>query len=169
MRHLLIFVFCLGLSLSVNAQTRTFEIKVITKKYKSVKGSLKKVSEEGIGVEDYQGNYIIYRPQEISRLKIRRRGLTVGRATLEGTIIGGAAGLILLSLDQQESSSGDFFVAAAALTGSGAALGGVVGVACEIANNRLLLNINEDRARFKKVYKKLLPYVDVADSMEKFN
>ena len=74
MRYLFLFIFCLGISLSVNAQTRTFEIKVITTKFKSVKGLLKKVSEEGIGIADYQGNYIIYRPQEISRIKIRRKG-----------------------------------------------------------------------------------------------
>jgi hypothetical protein len=159
MRYLFLFIFCLGISLSVNAQTRTFEIKVITTKFKSVKGLLKKVSEEGIGIADYQGNYIIYRPQEISRIKIRRKGLTIGRATLEGTIIGGSAGLVLLSFANEDDHFGGYLVAAGALTGAGAVIGSTVGVACEIANNRLLLNINEDPVRYKKVYHKLKPYV----------
>jgi hypothetical protein len=163
MRYLFLFIFCLAISLSVNAQTRTFEIKVITKKYKSVKGLLKKVSEEGIGVEDYSGKYFIYRPHEISRLKIRKRGLKVGRAIVKGTAIGGGAGLILLSFANEDDHFGGYLVAAGALTGAGAVIGSTVGVACEIANNRLLLNINEDPVRYKKVYHKLEPYVYQTD------
>jgi hypothetical protein len=163
MKRLILFVFCLSLSCAVKSQTRTFEIKVITTKFKSVKGLLKKVSEEGIGIADYQGNYIIYRPQEISRIKIRRKGLTIGRATLEGTIIGGSAGLILLSFANEDDHFGGYLVAAGALTGAGAVIGSTVGVACEIANNRLLMNINEDPVRYKKVYHKLEPYVYQTD------
>lgn len=168
MKAIPVLIFCSVLSLAVYAQKKTYEIKVITKQFKSVKGSLKKVSEEGIGVEDYQGNYLVYRPQQISRIKVRRRGLTIGRATVEGTAIGGTAGLLLMTINAESEEYNGILAAAVALTVTGAVLGSTTGVICEIANNRLLLNINEDAAQYQKVYKKLLPYVDAA-TIEKFN
>ena len=51
-------LMCTTLSFS---QYVNYEVKVILDSVKNVKGTLQKVSEEGIAVQDYKGNYYIFK------------------------------------------------------------------------------------------------------------
>lgn len=147
-------------SFAAKAQNSNFEVKIISERYASVKGLLKKVSAEGIGIEDYKGNYLIFRPNEITRIKIRKRGLTIGEGTLNGTIAGAGTGLILMSLDEEGDNFGELLVASAILTGSGAVLGTLTGIICEIINTKKIFRINGDKEKFDLIYQKLVPYIN---------
>lgn len=164
MRWLLIASFLLCL-ISAKAQTNDFEIKVVSKKYQTVKGVLKKVSAEGIGVEDFKGRYITFRPNEITRLKIRKRGLTVGEATGGGAVGGLGVGLLLLSLESEDSPNGDDLLKlTAALTVGGAGIGAIVGVIAEISNTKYILRVNESHEKFREGYKNLDKYINTVVS-----
>ncbi|RZL48058.1 MAG: hypothetical protein EOP00_10220 [Pedobacter sp.] len=165
-----IFLVCLLFSVALTkAQDRDFEIKVISSKYQTIRGQLKKVSAEGIGMVDFMGNYIIFRPSEIVRIKIRKRGLTIAEGAAGGTLGGLSAGLLILSLDEEDSGNGnDLLKLAGVLTVSGAAVGTLTGAIAQIANTKLTLRINESEEKFKSEYKKLEKYV-IPGSIEHVN
>lgn len=160
-KTLLIFaLFLLCWVTKVKAQNGDFEIKVISNKYRTVKGQLKKVSVEGIGVVDYFGNYFIFKPNEIVRIKIRKRGLTIGEGAGIGALAGLVPGLLLISLDGEEGKNGDDLLKlTAALTVGGAAAGTITGAVAQIVNVKLTLKINERDDKYKAAYKKLEKYV----------
>lgn len=89
------YIFVLALFFSVNQlkaqKYEDIEVKVISSKYQIIKDQLNKVTAEGIGVADYAGNYFILRPKEITKIKVSKRGLTIGQ---------GAGGGALISLEQ---------------------------------------------------------------------
>jgi hypothetical protein len=147
-------------AISVKAQSPTFEIKVVSKKYQTVKGLLEKVSPEGIGVADYKGNYITFRPNEITRLKIRKRGLTVGEATLAGLGAGAGLGAAIWSLDENGNSTKEMLMLTAGLAGTGVIAGAITGVISEIVNTKFTLVVNENPENYKAGYKKLEKYVN---------
>ncbi|RYF23157.1 MAG: hypothetical protein EOO42_07620 [Flavobacteriales bacterium] len=155
-------LFLVMLGYFAKAQNGVYEIKVVSKQYATVRGFLKKVSPEGIGVEDYKGKYVIFRPAEIERLKIRKRGLTIG----EGTLKGGGAGLLIgaaiWSLDENGSAFEEMAVITGSLGASGAVIGTVAGVVADIRNTKMVLKIESDQEKFKNAYKKLEPYVNTS-------
>ncbi|RZK58545.1 MAG: hypothetical protein EOO91_08035 [Pedobacter sp.] len=159
MKHLIVILLCFFCILA-KAQTSDFEIKVVSKKYQTVKGLLKKVSIEGIGVEDYKGNYLTFRPSEITRLKIRKRGLTVGEGSLAG--LGGGAGLgaAIWSLDENGMATKELLTLTAALAGTGLVAGTITGIVAEIVNTKYTLTVNESDENYKVGYKKLEKYVN---------
>ena len=144
----------------VNAQE--FEIKVVSNKYQTVKGQLKKVAAEGIGIEDYKGNYLIFRPSEIVRIKIRKRGLTIGEGAANGALGGLVIGGLLIAAEAEISdyTSTDLYKLTAALGVIGGAVGTIVGVIAELNNTKLLLKVNEDPANYQLQYLKLQPYLN---------
>lgn len=144
----------------VNAQE--FEIKVVSNKYQTVKGQLKKVAAEGIGIEDYKGNYLIFRPSEIVRIKIRKRGLTIGEGAANGALGGLAIGGLLLAAESEisDNSSTDLYKLTAALGVLGGAIGTIVGVVAELKNTKLVLKIDENSTTYQVEHQKLLPYLN---------
>lgn len=157
---LVIFFLLLFAAAQVNAQE--FEIKVISNKYQTVKGQLKKIAAEGIGIEDYKGNYIIFRPSEIVRIKIRKRGLTIGEGAANGALGGLAIGGLLLAAESEVSdqSSTDLYKLTAALAVLGGAAGTITAIIAELINTKLILKINENPANYQLQYVKLTPYLN---------
>jgi hypothetical protein len=157
-----IFVIFLLLFAFGQLNAQEFEIKVVSNKYQTVKGQLKKVAAEGIGIEDYKGNYLIFRPSEIVRIKIRKRGITIGEGAANGALGGLAIGGLLLAAESEisDNSSTDLYKLTAALGAIGGAVGTIVGVIAELNNTKLLLKVNEDPANYQLQYLKLRPYLN---------
>ena len=139
-----------------------YEVKVVSYRYKTTKGQLKKVTPEGIGIEDYKGNYIIYRTSDIVKLKIKRRGLTLGRAVSSGTLLGLGIGAGLWSLDENGENAGDMVKLTVILTASGAVIGTAVGGIAELSHRKLTLSVNGNQDYFKNNYRRLEKYVNYA-------
>jgi hypothetical protein len=139
-----------------------FEIKVVSNKYQTVKGQLKKVDAEGIGVEDYKGNYLIFRPTDIVRVKIRKRGLTIGEGAASGALGGLVIGGLLIAAEAEisDQSSAELYKLTAALGAIGGAVGTIVGVVAELNNTKLILKINENPNNYQLQYQKLAPYLN---------
>lgn len=161
MKAYFIIVFLLIFALVSKAQTVDFEIKVISKKYENVKGKLQKVSPEGIAIEDYRGNYLIFRAEDIVKLKVRKRGLTIGEGAGTGALAGLGAGAAIWSIDQENQSFADMAKLTGVLTVSGAAIGTVTGIIAELVNTKLSFTVDGDPEKFKKNYKKLEQYIVV--------
>jgi hypothetical protein len=153
----------------VSAQNSDYEIKVVSYHYKTTRGQLKKVSAEGIGVEDYKGNYIIYRPADIVRIKIKKRGLTFGEAVGGGALAGVGISGAILSLDQDGDVSNDMLKATAVLIALGASSGVIVGLIAEIISARLILKVNGSPEFFKANYKRLEKYINTAELTQHVN
>ena len=160
MKHLLLITLGIFICFSVKAQTGDFEIKVISKKYQSVKGKLQKVTPEGIAIEDYKGNYLIFRTEDLVKIKIRKRGLTVGEGAGKGAVAGLAIGAAVWSLDQEGQYFEDLAKLTGALTASGAVIGTLTGVIAEIANTKFTFIVDGNADKFKKNYKKLEQYIN---------
>lgn len=160
MKSFFIILFLVFFCCILKAQTGDFEIKVVSKKYQNVKGVLQKVSPEGIGIEDYKGNYLIFRTEDLVRIKVRKRGLTIGEGAAAGTLGGLGLGGAILSLDEDGESSDELVKLTAALTVSGAFIGTVTGVIAEIANTKFALTIDGNAEKFKKHYQKLEKYIN---------
>ncbi|WP_343535690.1 hypothetical protein [Pedobacter sp.] len=151
------------------ANVGDYEVKVTSYRYKTTKGQLKKVSPEGIGIEDYQGNYIIFRTADIIKIKVRKRGLTFGKAVAGGTLLGLVAGAAIWSLDENGDATEDMLKLTAALTASGAAVGAVVGGVSEIAAGKLTLKVNGNVEYFKQNYQKLEKYLNYFEPIQHVN
>lgn len=162
MKIVIALLFFSTFGLFAKAQNGVYEIKVVSKKYATVRGFLKKVSPEGIGIEDYKGKYVIFRPAEIERLKIRKRGLTIGEGTLKGGGAGLVAGAAIWSLDEEGRAFEEMAIITGALAGSGAVIGTIAGIVSDIKNTKMILKIASDEVKFRTVYKKLEPYVNTA-------
>lgn len=161
MKSLILVILFLFSAVLLKAQDRDFEIKVISKKYQNVRGKLQKVSPEGIAIADYKGNYLIFRAAEIVKLKVRRRGLTIGEATGTGAIVGLGIGAGIWSLDEQGESAEEMLKLTTVLTASGAVLGAITGVVVETANRKLTLSIEGNEEKYLQNYKKLMPYINL--------
>ncbi|MNJ93006.1 hypothetical protein D3C87_106850 [compost metagenome] len=159
---LLICFCCISLCCIAQSYNSDYEVKVVCYRYKTTKGQLKKVTPEGIGIEDYKGNYIIYRTSDIVKLKIKRRGLTLGRAVSSGTLLGLGIGAGLWSLDENGENAGDMAKLTVVLTASGAVIGTAVGGIAELSHRKLTLSVNGNQDYFKNNYKRLEKYVNYA-------
>lgn len=165
MKIVLIFLCLCGFSLIAKAQTSNigdYEVKVVSYKYKTTKGHLKKINEEGIGIEDYKGNYIIYRTADIVKIKVRKRGLSLSQAVAGGTLFGVGLGAAIWSLDEAGENTADMAKLTAALTVTGAVIGTAVGGISELSNKKLTLRVKGNPEYFKKNYQRLEKYVNVS-------
>jgi hypothetical protein len=163
MRALITVIFFLFVSIQLHAQHKDVEVKVVSKQYATVVGHLMKISPEGIGVEDYKGNYFTFRPNEIVRIKIRKRGLTFWESLGGGTVLGLGAGVGIASLgDGELFKDKEALVLAAVLTATGAVTGAIVGGIAQVSSTKLTLKINESPEIFKANYQRLAPYINTA-------
>ena len=165
MKFLITLICFCSLSILGKAQTQNvgdYEVKVISSKYKTTKGQLKKVTPEGVGIEDFKGNYIIFRTSDIVKIKVKRRGLTLGRAVSTGTLAGVGIGAGVWSLDENGQNAGDMFKLTAALAVTGAVIGTVVGGVAELSSRKLTLSVKGNQEYFNKNYQRLNKYVNNA-------
>ncbi len=160
----LLTLFILFAFTQLKAQNGDLEVKVISKQYRTVVGHLKKVSPEGIGVEDYKGNYLIFRAADIVRVKVRKRGITIIEGLGGGALLGLGIGGGLLSLDESGNNTNELLALTAVLIGSGAVGGTITGVIAQIVNNKLTFRVNGSDEKFRAGYKNLEKYVDNTES-----
>ncbi len=152
----LILLLC---SISTFAQYVKYEVKVVLDSVQSMKGTLQKVSPEGIAIEDFKGNYFIFNSKNIVKIKVRKKGLNFIESLSGGTGLGLAAGLaIFFSGDDGFNKFGENLAATAFLTGVGAVGGSLTGLVAEAINTKLILSVNGDKEKFKKEYTKLEKY-----------
>ncbi|WP_113635903.1 hypothetical protein [Nubsella zeaxanthinifaciens] len=137
-----------------------YEVKVSSKNYKTVKGHLKKVNAEGIAVEDYKGNYIIFRTADIEKIKVKKRGVGFFEAVGGGALFGLGLGGAIWSLDKSGENAGDMAKLTVLLTATGAATGTVVGTVSTLTRGKLTLRVNGDTQYFIQHYHLLKKYVN---------
>lgn len=158
---LLICFWCICFSAnSQTSNTGDYEVKVFSYTYKTTKGHLKKVTPEGVGIEDYQGNYFIFRTKDIIKIKVKRRGLTFGQFVSGGTLAGLGIGAAIWSLDEQGENTTEMAKLTAALTVAGALVGTAVGGVAAVANKKMALRVNGSQSYFLENHKKLEKYVN---------
>ena len=161
-RYIYFTVILLLSNISIYAQYKKYEVKVVLDSVKNIKGTLQKVSAEGIAVEDNRGNYYIFKSKNIIKIKVRDKGLTVIEGLGTGAGIGAAAGIAIFfsgdGLDNSFDSVGDKLMGTILLTGVGAIGGTLGGLVAEALNTKLILNINSDPQKYKKEYLKLEKY-----------
>lgn len=159
---LLVFCCFYFTALAQTSNIGDYEVKVISNKYKTIKGQLKKVTPEGIGIEDFKGNYIIFRTSDIVKIKVKRRCLTLGTAVSTGTLAGVGIGAGIWSLDENGQNAGDMFKLTAALAVTGAVIGTAVGGVAELSSKKLTLSVKGNQEYFNKNYQRLNKYVNNA-------
>lgn len=148
-------IFILFLSSSSYAQYVNYQVKVVLDSVQSIKGSLQKITPEGIAIEDFMGNYRIFKAQNIIKIKVKRKGLTFTESLVGGTGLGLATGLTVF---KDSHNAGEAIVGTALLTGAGLVGGTATGIIAEAINTKLILYINLDVKKFQKEYKKLEKY-----------
>lgn len=156
--HIFLIAILLMCSTSSIAQYVNYEVKVVLDSVKNVKGILQKVAAEGISIEDYRGNYYIFKAKNIVKIKVRRKGLTTIEGLGAGAGIGLVAGAAIFFSDDYFNDVGQKITGTALLTGVGAVGGTLGGLVGEALNTKLILNINSDTNKFKKEYLKLEKY-----------
>jgi len=144
--------------MSSSAQYVNYEVKVILDSVKNIRGTLQKVSPEGIAIEDFRGHYYIFRAKNIVKIKVRRKGLTTAEGLGTGAAIGFAAGAAIFFSDDSFTDFGEKLGGTALCTGVGAVGGTLGGIVGEALNTKLILKINTNTERFKKQYIKLEKY-----------
>lgn len=151
---LLIFLLlvCFG---SSSAQYVNYEVKVILDSVSNVKGTLQKVSAEGIAIEDFKGNYHILKAQNIIKIKIRKKGLTFLTSLGGGTGLGLIAGL---TVTEELHNINEKLIGIALFTSAGIAGGILTGLFAEVINTKLILLIDKDTQKFKREYLRLEKY-----------
>lgn len=160
MKYFCILFFCCFLNTKIFCQNGDFEVKVVSDKYATVKGQLKKVSAEGVAIRDYKGNYLIFRPNEIKRIKVRKRGLTITEGMGAGALTGLGIGAYIWAADENGHLSDNMLETTAYLTVIGAAGGALSGAFSEIINTRLIINVNNSEEKYNATYKKLEKYIN---------
>ncbi|SFH01770.1 hypothetical protein SAMN04489864_104116 [Pedobacter insulae] len=140
------------------AQYVKYEVKVVLDSVKNVRGTLQKVSEDGIAVQDFQGRYYIFKAKNIVKIKVRRKGLTVVEGLGTGSAIGLSAGVAIFFSNDTFDDFGQKALGTALLTGVGAVGGTLGGIVGEALNTKLILHINLDTQKFRKEYLKLEKY-----------
>jgi hypothetical protein len=150
-----LFFLCIGASSSF-AQRVKYEVKVVLHHAENVKGTLQRVSAEGISVTDYRGKNHFLTPQHINKIKVRRKGLNFVESVATGTGIGLVGGATIILLSHSESDLAVAFgVALVVIGAAGGALGGLIG---EALNTELILILNKDTEKFKNEFLKLEKY-----------
>ncbi|WP_316823775.1 hypothetical protein [Pedobacter miscanthi] len=142
---------------SVKAQEFiNYQVKVVSDSLPTLKGTLEKVSPEGIAVNDGYGNYIMLRSKNIISIRLKKKGITTGKGFLVGTLAGAAIGS--LAFTDNNSSGNEQLVVFLAATTLGAAVGTTYGLLAELKAKKLFLEINKDEKLFASEYKKLEIY-----------
>lgn len=140
------------------AQYVKYEVKVVLDSVKNIKGTLEKVSPEGIAITDFRGNYYVFKAKHIVKIKVRMKGLTTIEGLGTGAGIGLVAGAAIFFSDDTFTDLGQKIIGTALLTGVGAIGGTLGGLMGEALNTKLILNINSDTQKFKREYLKLEKY-----------
>ena len=157
--HIYLIFFFLSFSTSSFAQYVNYEVKVILDSVESVKGTLQKVTADGIAVEDFSGKYYIFKTKNIVKIKVRRKGLNFIESFAGGTGAGLAAGIaIFFSGDKGYDNFRDNLAGTVFLTGVGAMLGSVTGLIAEAINTKLIVSLYGNTEKFKKEHLKLEKY-----------
>jgi hypothetical protein len=146
-----------------------YEVKVFSKNYRTVKGHLKKVNAEGIAIEDYKGNYIIFRTADIEKIKVKKRGIGFFEAVGGGALFGLGLGGSIWSLDENGDNSADMAKLTVLLTATGAATGTVVGTVSTLTRGKLTLRVNGDMQYFIQNYHLLKQYVNNFEPVQHVN
>lgn len=157
MKKLYIYLTFLILICSTSsfAQYVKYEVKVVLDSVANIKGTLQKVSPEGIAIEDFKGNYFIFKAKNIVKIKVRRKGLTVIEGLGAGAGIGLGLGAAIFFSNDTFDQLGEKLVGTAFFTGLGALGGTLGGLLGEALNTQLIMNVNGDTQKFKKNYLKL--------------
>ncbi len=150
-----LIIFLLVFSTSIFAQNKKYEVKVKSNNIENVKGTLHKVTAEGISVEDYRGNYYILKAKDILKIKIKKRGLTFLGSLAAGAGLGFFSGRYVL---KDTHSVSDRIIGTAVFIGAGLVIGTVTGIAANAIDTKLVLKINSDVQKYEKEYQKLEKY-----------
>ncbi len=159
MKHFFLTItLCFSIVL-LKAQNENIETKVVSKKYKSVVGYLQKVNVEGLALKDYNCNYIIFKPNDIVKIKVRKRGLTIAKGAASLSVTGLGLSLCAVGLSPENTPLKDMALAVVVGTGGGALVGAIGGLFAEVKNTKLIMLIDGNEEKFKANYKKLEKYV----------
>ncbi|TKC03911.1 hypothetical protein [Pedobacter frigoris] len=144
---------------ALKAQDRDYEVKVVSAHMQTVKGILQKVSKDGLAIQDYKGNYLIFKANDIVRVKVKKRGLTTLKGAGTGALTGVVIGAALLSLEPEDEASTETFKIAAVITACTTASGALIGFVSEIVNTKHNFYINQNTEKFEKKYLLLEKYI----------
>ncbi|HTM99145.1 MAG TPA: hypothetical protein VL088_10400 [Pedobacter sp.] len=153
-----LLVMLLACATSGFAQYVNYEVKVVLDSFKNIRGTLQKVSPEGIAIQDFRGNYYIFKAKDIVKITVRRKGLTVAEGLGTGSAIGLSAGVAIFFTNDTFDDFGEKAFGTAFLTGVGAIGGTLGGLVGEALNTKLRLKINLNAQTFEKEYLKLEKY-----------
>lgn len=159
MKKIILVLFIAFASVMVKAQDKDYEIKVVSAHLQTVKGILQKVSKDGLAIQDYKGNYLIFKAKDIVRLKVKKRGLTALKGAGTGALTGVVIGAALVSLEPEDRASAETFKIAAIITACTTAGGALIGFVSEVVNTKHNFYINQDPEKFEKKYQLLEKYI----------
>ncbi|WP_412465641.1 hypothetical protein [Pedobacter sp. KLB.chiD] len=134
-----------------------YQVKVVSDSLPVVKGTLEKISPEGVAVHKGDGNYITLRAKNIISIRLKKKGINTGKGFLIGTLSGAAIGSLAFT-GHQNVSGNEQLVAFLAVTTLGAAVGTTYGLIAELKAKKMFLKINKDEKMFANEYKKLEIY-----------
>jgi len=134
-----------------------YQVKVVSDSLPVVKGTLEKISPEGVAVNDGYGNYIMLRAKNIISIRLKKKGINTGKGFLIGTLAGAAIGSLAFT-DNNNASGNEQLVTFLAATTLGAAVGTTYGLIAELKAKKMFLKINKDVKLFAIEYKKLEIY-----------
>lgn len=133
-----------------------YQVKVVTDSLGTQKGTLEKISPDGVAVNDGYGNYLIIKSKNIISIRLKKKGTTTAQGLLYGTVSGAAIGS--LAFTNSELTSNGQLVGFLAITSLGAVVGTTYGLIAELRSNKLMLRINKNPKIFASEYKKLEKY-----------
>lgn len=160
MKTILLTLFCFLMTASLKAQKGDYEVKVVSVHMQNVKGMLQKVNKDGLAILDYRGNYFIFKAEDIVKIKVKKRGLSLMRSAGTGALAGALTAAAILSIENENISSDSYRIAAWA-TVIGVTAGTITGLIAEAVNVKHNLYINRSPKLFERNYKKLEQYIKV--------
>lgn len=160
MKLLVVLSIFLCAYFQTKAQAGEFEVKVVAANHPTVVGQIKKISIEGLGVEDYNNRYFIFRPQQIKKIKVRKRGFGLFDGTKDGALVGAGVAGVILALGGEDGVQDSQVKAAVIAFGTGLLGGTLVGAIAQIGKTKLVLRIDQQIDTFRHEFHKLSPYVD---------
>ena len=153
-----LFVFLICFATSSFAQYEKYVVKVKLDTDKKVRGKLLKASSEGIILEDSKGNSHHFSPQNINKIKVKRKGLTF----LGGLGIGAGVGFFTAhQVFKDVHSISERIIGSFLIVSTGIVAGSITGLVTETINTKATLNINSDIKEYEKSYFKLEKYANV--------
>lgn len=153
---LIVFFACLIVKESKAQEFINYQVKVVTDSLGTQKGTLEKISAEGVAINDGYGNYLIIKAKNIISIRLKKKGTTTSQGLLYGTVSGAAIGSLAF-LDNGIASN-DQLVGFLAITTLGAVVGTTYGLIAELRSNKLMLRINKNPQVFASEYQKLEKY-----------